>query len=93
MLPWVREHVYHPDSGGSFSLKVVAPALLGDDGYESLEIRDGQTASNALQRLLLSGDQLNAEAQRQMRAALLAYCGQDLLVLVRLLQRLRRLAR
>ena len=46
LLPIVRDHVYHPDFGGSFSLKSVAPALVSGLGYEDLEIGEGSAASN-----------------------------------------------
>jgi len=34
LLPVVRNHVYHPDFGGSFSLKSVLPALVPEIRYE-----------------------------------------------------------
>ena len=53
-LPVVREHVYHPDFEGSFSLKTVLPALVPDLGYGDLAIADGDTASRELTRLVLA---------------------------------------
>ncbi|MGH7299947.1 MAG: DUF2779 domain-containing protein, partial [Candidatus Rokuibacteriota bacterium] len=52
LLPVVRNHVYHPDFGGSFSLKRVLPALVSDQGYAGLAIAEGETASLELGRLL-----------------------------------------
>jgi hypothetical protein len=40
-LPLVRDHVYHLDFGGSFSLKSVLPALVPELGYAGLEILAG----------------------------------------------------
>jgi predicted RecB family nuclease len=90
--PIVRDHVYHPDFGGSFSLKEVLPALVPGLGYDDLEIQDGTTASTALQALLLDADALAPEEQQAVRRALLSYCGRDTLAMVRLHERLGALA-
>ena len=73
-LPVVREHVYHPDFNGSFSLKSVLPALVPDLGYDDLAIADGGTASRELMRLVVGDATLQpAERAHQTRrtAALL----------------------
>jgi hypothetical protein len=93
LLPVVREHVYHPDFGGSFGLKSVLPALVPELRYDDLAIGDGSLASLELERLLFQGGGLTEEARAQLRADLLRYCGQDTWGLVRLLRRLRELAR
>jgi len=92
LLPIVRDHVYHPDFGGSFSLKDVLPALVPGLGYDDLEIQDGTTASTALQALLLDADALGPEERRTIRRALLGYCERDSLAMVRLHERLDVLA-
>src|SRR5262245_5593502 len=92
LLPIVRNHVYHPDFGGSFSLKSVLPALVPELRYDALPIRDGETASLELERLLFRGTELTVEALAELRANLLHYCQLDTLGLVKLLDRLRRLA-
>lgn len=56
LLPIVRNHVYHPDFGGSFGLKTVLPALVPELGYDTLAISDGAKASVGLERLLFQGD-------------------------------------
>jgi predicted RecB family nuclease len=86
LLPVVRKHVYHEAFGGSFSLKAVLPALVPDMTYEGMEIPDGQAAGLAWEALI-SGTCSDAERQ-QKRKALLDYCGQDTLALVRLLESL-----
>ncbi len=86
LLPIVRNHVYHPAFGGSFSLKRVVPALVPELSYDGLAIRDGGAATMALEQLLLRGAE-TAEA----RAALLAYCGLDTLAMVEIVARLRRM--
>ena len=92
LLPVVRNHVYHPDFGGSFSLKRVLPALVPESSYAGLAIAEGQTASLALAALLFHGDELTPPDRARLRADLLAYCHQDTWGLVKLLERLRSLA-
>jgi hypothetical protein len=92
LLPVVRNHAYHPDFGGSFSLKRVLPALVPEMSYRGLAIAEGETASLELGRLLFHGDEMEAEERARLRADLLAYCQQDTWGLVRLLERLRGLA-
>ncbi|MGA7411555.1 MAG: DUF2779 domain-containing protein [Bryobacteraceae bacterium] len=41
LLPFVREHVYHPKFHGSFSIKSVLPALVPDMTYEGMDVGDG----------------------------------------------------
>jgi hypothetical protein len=92
LLPLVRNHVYHPDFGGSFSLKRVLPALVPELSYAGLAIAEGQAASLALEALLVHGDDMPPAERARLRADLLAYCHQDTWGLVRLLERLRGLA-
>lgn len=92
LLPVVRSHVYHPDFGGSFSLKSVLPALVPDLRYDDLAITDGATASLELERLLFNGDGLDAAPRERLRSDLLRYCHQDTWGLVKLLERLRGLS-
>jgi len=80
-LPIMRAHVYDPAFGGSFSLKDVAPALLGL-AYDHLMVGDGQAAQRAFMRLL--SDECPAEEKQTLRSAMLRYCGQDTEALVRL---------
>jgi len=91
LLPVVRNHVYHRDLHGSFSIKAVLPALVPGAGYEGMEIADGGAASGALERVLFDRS-LGDEARTSLRGALLAYCRQDTLAMVELLGRLRALA-
>jgi predicted RecB family nuclease len=86
LLPVVRNHVYHPAFGGSFSLKAVLPALVPEMSYEGMEVPNGQVAGLAWESIIAGNC---SEAERQVkRQALLDYCGQDTLALVRLLETL-----
>ncbi len=83
----VKDHIYHPEFYGSFSLKDVLPALVPNMTYEGMEIADGIQAGlayDAMFREKLSGDEIEKK-----RKALLDYCGQDTLGMVALIQRLR----
>jgi hypothetical protein len=86
--PVVRDHVYHPEFGGSFGLKSVLPALCSGLGYDDLEIQDGDTASTSLEALLLDADAYADADRRALRDALLRYCERDTLAMVRLHEQL-----
>jgi predicted RecB family nuclease len=92
--PWpvLRDHVYHPDFGGSFSLKAVLPALVPELSYEGLEVADGTMASREIARLMFEGARLAPGEKESLRAALRAYCALDTRGLVALLERMRALA-
>ena len=87
LLPVVRGHVYHPAFSGSFSLKAVLPALVPQMSYKGMEVANGQAAGLAWEAMI-KGNCSDAEREGK-RKALLAYCGQDTLALVRLLEALR----
>ena len=89
LLPVVRNHVCHPDFHGSFSLKSVLPALVPDLTYEGLEVANGADAGVAWERLV-RGNLSDPEKER-LKVALLAYCEQDTLAMVRVLEQLRAL--
>ena len=87
LLPVVRNHVYHPAFGGSFSLKAVLPALVPDMSYEGMPVPNGQAAGLAWESMI-RGHASEAEREAKRRA-LLDYCAQDTLALVRLLEALQ----
>jgi hypothetical protein len=90
LLPIVRDHVYHPTFGGSYSLKSVLPALVQGMTYAGMEVADGRTAGIAW-GLLVSADCGETDRQRKHKA-LLEYCGQDTLGMVRLIEKLQRVS-
>ncbi len=87
----VREHVYHPEFGGSFSLKEVLPALVPELSYDDLAVNDGNVASALLNRMLLRNDPADAAERAALRDNLLAYCRMDTWAMVKLVERLRQL--
>ena len=92
LLPIVRDRVYHPAFGGSFSIKSVLPALVPGFGYDDLEIQEGGTASAALEAMLLDGSALADGEREKLRHDLLRYCERDTLAMVRLHERLTEIA-
>jgi hypothetical protein len=86
LLPIVRNHVYHPAFGGSFSLKAVLPALVPDMTYEGMAVANGQDAGLAWESL--ARGTVGEPGRDKIKKALLEYCGQDTLALVTLLRTL-----
>jgi hypothetical protein len=91
LLPIVRNHVYHPDFNGGFSIKDVLPALIPELGYQDLDIQDGGTAAAVLETVLFD-ESLPGGEKKKLRKQLLAYCERDTLAMVKLHERLKQLA-
>ena len=85
MEPFRRREIYHWKMAGSYSLKSVLPVLVPDMTYEGLAICDGEMASEAY---FTMGDIGDAEELRKLRKALLEYCRQDTIGMVRLLEKM-----
>ncbi|HET9327596.1 MAG TPA: DUF2779 domain-containing protein [Candidatus Eisenbacteria bacterium] len=92
LLPVVRDHVYHVEFRGSFSIKNVLNPLVPDLTYNDLVIVDGMVASVEIARLLFVAHKIPVEERDRLRQDLLAYCERDTWAMVRLLGRLRELA-
>ena len=87
LLPVVRNHVYHPRFAGSFSLKYVLPALVPEMSYDNMLVANGQDAGLAWESLVRG--RLDESERERTRKALLEYCGQDTLALVKVVEKLR----
>jgi predicted RecB family nuclease len=82
LLSVIRAHYYHPEFGGSFSIKSVLPAVVPSLGYEDLEIQEGTMASLQYYRMIF---EVSDETERtRLRTALLKYCERDTLAMVEL---------
>lgn len=88
LVPFRAFHFYHPDQGGSASMKAVLPALTGG-GYDHLTIQDGGTASREFVRVVLG--EITPEERRRIREDLERYCALDTLGMVEIVQELRSL--
>ena len=84
----IRSNVYHPQFYGSFSIKNVLPALIPDMSYENMEVADGTQAGLAYERMIHGG--LGSKERQTLRNALLEYCRQDTMAMVKLLEHLNR---
>jgi hypothetical protein len=84
----IRKYYYHPKFHGSFSLKSVLPALRPEMSYESLSIREGNQA--ALEYARMIDPATPTREKNKIREALLIYCGQDTLAMVKIREELLR---
>lgn len=76
----IMDTVYFPEFLGSFSIKTVAPVLLGEQAsYHHLEVSDGIEAMISFQTMLNSAE---TEQKENIRKNLLQYCKQDTLLMV-----------
>ena len=83
LLPLVREHYYHPDQKGSWSIKAVLPTFCPSLDYENLTgVKDGSTAMDAF--LEAVSPQTSKTRKEEIQQQLLAYCEMDTLAMVRL---------
>jgi hypothetical protein len=82
LLPLARNHYYHPDMQGSWSIKSVLPTVAPDLAYENLAVQHGGMAQQAYLELIKADT--TPERREELRHGLLAYCGLDTLALVRL---------
>ena len=87
LLPIIRSHVYYPAFAGSYSLKSVLPAHVPNMSYAGMAVSNGQDVGLAWESLV-SRNLVGAEIER-IRKALLDYCAQDTLALVKLVTKLQ----
>ena len=84
-LPVIRDHIYDGEFKGSFSLKAVAPALLGaDQSYEGMMVANGGEAQRAYEEIL--NPNTTPERKNELLKASLEYCKKDTLVMVDLVK-------
>ena len=75
LLPVVRNHWYHRDQRGSWSIKAVLPTIAAELDYGALEVKDGGDAQSAwCEAADPACDPLRREA---LQEALKAYCARD----------------
>jgi hypothetical protein len=82
----VKNHYYHPEFNGSFSLKAVLPAVVPEMTYDGMGIQEGQMASLEYLRMIGPG---TPEGEREkIKKDLLEYCAQDTWAMVRIREEL-----
>jgi hypothetical protein len=80
MEPFQQQWYYAPDMHGSYSIKMVLPALVPELSYEGMAIADGQAASYAFESLMYMEDD---EKKKKIKEDLLQYCNLDTEAMVR----------
>ncbi len=85
MIPFRERWFYTPEMRGSYSIKVILPALLPEFTYSNLEIKDGNTASSIYASMVQGNFSGNVSKSLE---ALLEYCKLDTLAMVKILERL-----
>ena len=86
MKPFQQRAYIHPKFQGRYSIKNVLPALIPDMTYKGMAVANGGDAQIAYLNIL-SG-KLSPEAVEKTRKDLIAYCGQDTLAMVKILEHL-----
>jgi hypothetical protein len=86
MAPFKSRDLYHHKMNGSYSLKMVLPALIPEMNYEELEIQEGGMASTYFLKLAQTQDK---EERKRLHQALLDYCEQDTWAMVKILEKLK----
>lgn len=84
----IQKGVFYPEFMGSFSIKKVAPALLGEAAsYANLTVSDGVEAILAFDRMVSLTD--TSSEKQALWSDLLKYCQQDTLLMTELYRILR----
>jgi len=78
LLPIIRNHYYHPNFQGSYSIKAVLPALVKGNDWSELDIANGMAAATAYEQAL---DGLTLAERQDTFEALRQYCEQDTLAM------------
>jgi len=86
LLPIARSCYYHPNQKGSWSIKVVLPALCPDQRYSDLDgVQDGGMAMTAFLEAI--DVQTTALRKEEIERQLLAYCKLDTYAMVQMWSR------
>jgi len=92
MAPFASKSYYHPKMQGSYSIKYVLPALVPEfeSAYKDLNlIHHGGEAMQAYENMT----RMSADEREAYKRALLAYCKLDTLAMVKVLEKLREVAK
>ena len=84
LLPLMRKHYYHPDMYGSWSIKAVLPTIAPELSYDNLEVGNGGDAQEAY--LEITHPETPQESKIMLEDALLKYCEQDTLAMVKIVE-------
>jgi hypothetical protein len=84
LLPLARNYYYHPDMKGSWSIKDILPTIAPELDYANLEVSDGAMAQEAYKEAIHS--QTTPERKEEVRRAMLKYCEQDTIAMLKIMQ-------
>lgn len=84
LLPLMRNHYYHPDMKGSWSIKAVLPTIAPDLNYKTLTVGHGGAAMEAFAEMMKA--ETSQERRAELYQALLGYCEMDTLAMVRIVE-------
>ena len=87
LLPLARNHYYHPGMKGSWSIKDVLPTIAPELDYSNLVVSDGLMAQEAYKEAIHS--QTTPERKEEVRNAMLKYCEQDTIAMVKIVAALK----
>ena len=88
MIPFQQKYYYTKDMDGSYSIKYVLPALFPNDpelNYKNLDLI--HNGSEAMNEFAILGD-YSKDKQKEIRKALLEYCGLDTYAMVKIYYKL-----
>lgn len=83
LLPVTRNHWYHRDQRGSWSIKAVLPTISTKPGYKDLAVQDGTSAQTVYLEAVAPG--CDPERRSAIARDLKDYCSLDTLAMVELL--------
>lgn len=84
LLPITREHYYHPEMRGSWSLKAVLPTIGADLSYDGLAVTNGGMAQEAFLEMI--DPDTPVDRKDELRQGLLDYCALDTYALLQLVE-------
>lgn len=82
LLPITREHYYHPEMRGSWSLKAVLPTIGADLSYDGMAVANGGMAQEAFLEMI--DPETPVDRKEELRQGLLDYCALDTYALLQL---------
>jgi CRISPR/Cas system-associated exonuclease Cas4 (RecB family) len=86
LLPVTREHWYHRDQGGSWSIKAVIPTIPTASTYDELDVGDGSAAQMAYLEAINPGTW--PKRRQHLEQGLKAYCAKDTFAMIEVLRHL-----
>jgi len=84
LLPLARNHYYHPNMKGSWSIKDVLPTIAPELDYLNLEVSDGAMAQETYKEAIHS--HTSPERKERVRQSMLRYCKQDTIAMVKIVK-------